>query len=75
MGLVDLGLLRLEQRRYTEAVVLLRQALLLDPAYPGLTSDLARALRERGEELKREGRAAEAAPLLIEAAQLPTAAR
>jgi len=69
-GLADLGLLRLAQHRYDEAIPFLRRALAMDPRFPGLTADLARALRERGEELRREGRGSEADALLGEAGTL-----
>ena len=40
------------------------------PRFPGLRSDLARALRERGEELRREGKGSEAEALVSEASAL-----
>ncbi len=67
---VDLGLLRLAQHRYGEAIPWLRQALAMAPRFPGLTGDLARALRARGEELRRDGKLAEADALLAEAGSL-----
>jgi len=69
-GPADLGLLRLNQRRYGDAIPWLRRALAMDPQFPGLTADLARALRERGEELRRAGRGSEADALLAEAGAL-----
>ena len=69
-GPADLGLLRLSQRRYAEAIPFLRRALTMDPQFPGLRSDLARVLRERGEELRREGKGSEAETLVTEARAL-----
>jgi len=71
VGPADLGLLRLSQRRHAEAIPLLRRALAMDPRFPGLPAELARALRERGEELRRNGRGNEADALLLEAQALP----
>jgi tetratricopeptide (TPR) repeat protein len=70
VGPADLGLLRLSRRRYAEAVPFLRRALAMAPRFPGLRSDLARALRERGEELRREGKGSEAEALDTEASTL-----
>lgn len=69
-GPADLGLLRLTQRRYGDAIPWLRRALAMDPQFPGLRADLARALRERGEELRRDGRGSEANALQAEAGAL-----
>jgi tetratricopeptide (TPR) repeat protein len=69
-GPADLGLLRLGQHRYAEAVPFLRRALAMAPRSPGLRSDLARALRERGKELRREGKGGEAEALDTEAGTL-----
>jgi tetratricopeptide (TPR) repeat protein len=62
-----LGVVRLQQGRYAEAIPLLRRALAIDPAYPNLRPALARALRERSEALRREGKAGEADALVDEA--------
>ncbi len=69
-GPADLGLLRLSQRRYAEAIPLLRRALALEPGSTGVRSDLATALRERGLELQREGKEPEAGALFAEAQAL-----
>jgi hypothetical protein len=77
---IDLGQLHLLQRRHDEAIPLLRQALLMQPDYPGLARLLSRALHDRAEQLRGEGRDREAEALLTEAAALgsravPDAAR
>jgi Flp pilus assembly protein TadD len=69
-GPADLGLLRLTQRRYAEAIPYLRRALAVEPRSPRLRSDLAKALRERGAELQGEGRGLEAEALFAEARTL-----
>jgi len=70
LGRADLGVLRVEQRRYAEAILLLRQAFTMDPDLVEPRADFVRALRERGEELRREGRSLEADALMAEAAAL-----
>ncbi len=64
VGLVDLGLLRIQQGRYPEAVAFLRRALAMDPQV--LSPALARALKEQAGELRRQGGALEADALLKE---------
>ena len=66
IGVADLGLLRLSQNRYGEAIPLLRRALAMAPGVPRLTAELARAMREWGEELRRQGKGGEADALLSE---------
>ena len=67
---VDLGVLGLSRHRTAEAIAFFRRALVLDPQFPGLPRHLARALRERGLELRREGREPEADALFREAETL-----
>jgi tetratricopeptide (TPR) repeat protein len=66
-AVVDLALLPLQQNRYADAIPFLRRALAMAPEYPGLRSDLARALREQASALAREGKQSEADGLLSEA--------
>jgi tetratricopeptide (TPR) repeat protein len=70
VGFIDVGQLYLLQHRYDEAIPFLRRAFALRPAFPGLATVLAKALQERGEELRREGRGSEAGALLAEATAL-----
>ncbi len=66
-GFIDLGQLYLSQHRYDEAIPFLRRAFKINAGFPGLAAVLARALRERGQELRREGRHSEGDTLLAEA--------
>jgi tetratricopeptide (TPR) repeat protein len=70
VGFIDLGQLYLSQHRPREAIPFLRRAFAMNPGSPELPGALAEALRERGEELQREGRESEGAALLAEAAAL-----
>jgi tetratricopeptide (TPR) repeat protein len=69
-AVVDLGLLRLQQRRYADAIPFLRRALAMAPRYPGLRLDLEKTLREQAIVLAREGKQSEADGLLSEAKAL-----
>jgi Tfp pilus assembly protein PilF len=62
-----LGMLRVDQKRYAEAVELLRRAYAMDPRFPGIRRELALALGRRAEELRAEGKMAEAETLAREA--------
>jgi len=68
-GPADLGLLRMEQQRYGEAIDFFRRALTLSPGSPGSPQNWP-ALQGRGEELRRDGKGIEADALLAEAAAL-----
>ena len=70
LGFIDLGQLYLSQPRYGEAIPFLRRALAIKPGFPELPGLLARTLRARGDELRRQGRETEGEALLAEAAQL-----
>jgi len=82
VGAADLGLLRLHQQRHGESIPFLRRALAMNRRFPGLGAELgteanelvrgalARALRERAEELRHDGKRSEADDLLTEAAEL-----
>ena len=67
MASVDLGVVRLQQGHHAEAIPFLRRALAMNPAYQNLRPVLARALRERSEALRGEGKAGEADALVSEA--------
>ncbi len=69
-GPANLGLLRIAQTRYAEAIPELRRALAMNPAFPGLGLDLAKALRHRATEMRREGLTVEAETLAAEADDL-----
>jgi protein O-mannosyl-transferase len=70
VGFIQLGQLYLSQHRSGEAIPFFRRALTLKPTFPTLPGLLAQALRERGEELQREGRQGEGEALVAEAAAL-----
>jgi tetratricopeptide (TPR) repeat protein len=70
IGFIDVGQLYRSQGRYAEAIPFLRRAFALKPGFPKLAAVLAQVLRERGEELRREGRGSEADALRAEAAAL-----
>jgi protein O-mannosyl-transferase len=65
-----LGLLHVDQKRYADAIPLLRRALALDPRFPLVRQDLVVALRKRADELEARGEKQEAAALRKEAADL-----
>jgi len=65
-----LGLLHVDQKRYADAIPLLRRALALDPRFPLVRQDLVVALRKRADELEARGERQEAAALRREAADL-----
>lgn len=67
-SLVDLGLLRLEQRRMSDAEALLRKAVALAPMRGTLTPVAARALSALGDALATNGKYGEAKALLERAA-------
>src|SRR5439155_17006758 len=66
-GKADLGVLRVRQQRYAEAIPLLREAVVLNPRLQEPRVALARALRLRAAELRRESNADEADMLAREA--------
>ncbi len=65
-----LGLVYLLERRYENAVPLLRSALLQRPDAPGLRDYLAEALQGHARELRAQGRSADADALVAEARSL-----
>ena len=71
--LARLGLLHVDQRRYADAIPLLRRALALDPRFPLVRHDLILALEKRAGELEAQGAGQEAAALRREAAGLAAA--
>jgi tetratricopeptide (TPR) repeat protein len=75
IGFIDLAQLYRSRRRDDEALPFLRRAFALEPDFPGVGPTLARVLRERGEELRREGRDGEAGAFLAEAAAVESSVR
>jgi Tetratricopeptide repeat len=65
-----LGLLHVDQKRYADAIPLLRRALALDPRFPLVRHDLILALDKRADELEKRGEKQEAAALRREASEL-----
>jgi Flp pilus assembly protein TadD len=65
-----LGLLHVDQKRYADAIPLLRRALALDPRFPLVRQDLVVALGKRADELEARGDRSEAASLRREATDL-----
>lgn len=65
-----LGLLHVDQKRYADAIPLLRRALALDPRFPLVRQDLVVALRKRADELEARGDRPDAAALRREVADL-----
>jgi tetratricopeptide (TPR) repeat protein len=75
IGFIDLAQLYRSRRRDDEALPFLRRAFALEPDFPGVAPTLARVLRERGEELRREGRDGEGVALLAEAAAVESSVK
>jgi hypothetical protein len=65
-----LGLLHVDQKRYADAIPLLRRALALDPRFPLVRRDLIVALQKRAAQLDGRGETQEAAALRKEATDL-----